>query len=163
MPISAEEDCWRWRQGRGKLPDSREFAKQLQTLLIRSTAPLLLGSAGTQWDAILHPKSDCLNQCLRHTSVHPEMVRKAPCILTQPLAGCWGAEWGAKPSGTTPSCIMSHSGEFCRTTKKPLWDDLETPEPIIQISHDEISSDITRKGARHHHTRERDGKDVNSI
>lgn len=118
MPISAEEDCWRWRQGRGKLPDSREFAKQLQTLLIRSTAPLLLGSAGTQWDAILHPKSDCLNQCLRHTSVHPEMVRKAPCILTQPLAGCWGAEWGAKPSGTTPSCIISHSGEFCRTTKK---------------------------------------------
>lgn len=47
--------------------------------------------------------------------------------------------------------------------KKYLWDGLETLELIIQISHNEISSDIIRKGARHCHTRERDGKDVNSI
>lgn len=48
---------------------------------------------------------------------------------------------------------MLHFEKLCRTTKIPP-SRLETPELIIQISHDEISYGIIRKGAKHCHTRE---------
>lgn len=93
MPISAEEHCWRWRWER-EIPRLQGIWRRTRDIVDLQhcwEAPLLLGSSGTQQDESLHAKSvwDCLNHRWGHRSVHPEMARKAPYLLTQQLAGWW--------------------------------------------------------------------------